>query len=203
MLCPPCGWNRAGPRDSSRSFMFIGLSASCQPPRTYCAWHIERLESRLLLAATHPSVSDTRPGDGQSDVARNAFIAADLNLVGPGEIVDAATLNSSTIALVRASNSAAVGGVINTPAGGDVIVFTPGHLLDADTQYTFTISSGVMDTAGHTFVPYASTFTTGNSGGESNSDIRFTQIALSNAKGLHYTALAVGPDHRLYVAGDS
>ena len=29
--------------------MFIGLSASCQPPRTYCAWHIERLESRLLL----------------------------------------------------------------------------------------------------------------------------------------------------------
>src|SRR5436190_16836066 len=163
----------------------------------------ERLEPRRLLAVVHPSIADSRPADGQSDVARNAFIAADLDLAGPGEIVDAQTLNASTVSLVRSGDGATVPGVINTSAGGDVIVFTPGGLLDANTQYTFAVTSGVLDTAGHTFVPYAASFTTGTSGGESNSEIRFTQVSLTNAKGLHYTAVAVGPDHRLYVAGDS
>ena len=50
-----------------------------------------------------PSITATRPGNGDVAVPRDAFVAADIKLPTPGAGIDASTLNSSTVKLYRAN----------------------------------------------------------------------------------------------------
>ena len=177
---------------------------------------IETLEGRQLLAAQlssaagsaatfvsaatvlgTPSVAAVRPATGTTAVRRDAFVACDLTLPNGG-------LNQNTLAgnvsLVRASDGAAVPGRADTSGGGDVIVFTPTALLDANTQYRFAVTAGVKDVAGKAIAPFTSTFTTGTAGGQSTSSVAFAKAAQSAAPSKAYTAVAVGPDQKLYAA---
>lgn len=154
---------------------------------------VETLESRRLLA--NPSVAGVNPADGATNVPRDVYIATDLNLVGAG--VKSSTLKNN-VTLKRASDNALVAAGVNTTGGGDAIVLTPLSLLAANTEYIFTITSGVKDEANRSFTAFTSTFTTGTSGGVSNPNIRFDQVKMSNATGYAYTSLAIGPDNRLY-----
>jgi glucose/arabinose dehydrogenase len=91
--------------------------------------------------------------------------------------------------------------VANTTGGGDAVVFTPNSVLDLNTKYRFAVTGGVKDTAGNTFTSFSSSFTTSpNKPPPPPSDIRFDKIPLPNATGKQFTSVAVGPDHRLYVA---
>ncbi|MBC7785347.1 MAG: Ig-like domain-containing protein, partial [Burkholderiales bacterium] len=145
-----------------------------------------------------PSVTATRPANGETNVNRDIFIAADVNLPNSGGGVDTATINTSNVKLIRASDGALIGGVINTTGGGDAIVFTPSSPLAAYTSYTFQITHGVKDTTGSPFMPYSATFTTGNTGGTVDTSISFTKTAQTLTQGSRYTSLAFGPDHKLY-----
>jgi hypothetical protein len=149
--------------------------------------------------ATHPSVRSVSPQNGATGVSRSTFVACDLQLVGTGMGVDATTLKGH-VTLVRASDGVSVSGNVNTSGGGDSIVFTPAKLLDANTKYNFKVSSSVKDTGGNTFVSFTSSFTTGTAGGTDLS-IRFDK-STTPATGHRYTAVVVGPDHRLYAADD-
>src|SRR5439155_17288926 len=134
------------------------------------------------------------PANGDVGVQRDAFVAADVRLPTPGAGIDVSTLNSATVKLYRASDKLAVTTVLNSSGGGDAIVATPSGLLDPNTTYTFEVTSGLKDTSGASFVPFTMSFTTGNTGGETDPSLAFEQIDLPTATGQSYTCVTVGPD---------
>ena len=73
-----------------------------------------------------------------------------------------ATLTGVNVSLRRVSDSAVVPATLNTSGGGDVIVLQPNAALANQTQYRFTVSDGLEDLSGEAFIPFTSTFTTGN-----------------------------------------
>src|SRR4030095_3146217 len=117
-----------------------------------------RIDAGVPVAA-QPTVSTSRPANGDINVSRDAFIAADVVLPTPGAGVDPTTLSSATVKLYRTADRAMVDAVLNTSGGGDGIVLTPTSLLDPNTTYTFEVTSGLKDTAGSAFAPYTATFT--------------------------------------------
>ncbi|HYO10740.1 MAG TPA: choice-of-anchor D domain-containing protein [Tepidisphaeraceae bacterium] len=147
-----------------------------------------------------PNVTAARPGNGDVGVSRDAFVSADVRLPTPGAGIDLATLNASTVKLYRTSDKRAVTLVLNTSGGGDSIIATPAALLDPNTTYTFEVTTGLKDAAGASFQPYAFSFTTGSTGGETNPSIAFEKVELPTASGQTYTAVTVGPDGKLYAA---
>ena len=112
-------------------------------------------------ASGRPTVVAAHPGESDTNVSRNAFVNCDLSLPYVGEGVDPATLNHTTVYLVRTADNKLVPAVLNTDGAGGTIILQPNSPLDANTKYTFTVTSGVKDTGGHTFVPFTTTFTTG------------------------------------------
>jgi len=146
-----------------------------------------------------PYISDIRPRNGATAVARDGFVAADIVLPTAGAGVDASTL-SGNVLLYRTSDHAVIAGVVNTSGGGDALVFTPTSLLDALTSYTFEIKSGLKDTSGAAFLPFTSTFTTGTAGGTVDPNIAFEKVTLSNASAGSYTCVLKGPDGKLYAS---
>src|SRR5439155_3854386 len=109
-----------------------------------------------------PSVRTLSPGDGATNVATNGFVSGDLIMPNVGGGVDAATLTSATVFLQRASDGTPVPAALNTSGGGDVVVLQPSAPLDPQTQYNFTITSGLQDLTGAPFQPFTSSFTTGD-----------------------------------------
>jgi glucose/arabinose dehydrogenase len=163
----------------------------------------ETLEARKLLTTAHPSVADVSPAPKATNVPIDAFVSCDVNLVGPGQVVDSNSVTKTgDVILVRISDGANIPGVANTTGGGDAIIFTPAQQLDLNTKYQFTVTAKVTDTAGHTFSPFTSTFTTSPTPPTPPpKDIRFDKVPLlTTAVGKQFTCVAVGPDHRLYAA---
>jgi len=154
----------------------------------------------LAVSTTHPSIADVTPIDKATNQPVDSFIACDVNLLGPGQVVDGNTLKGN-VTLTRVSDGMNIPGAANTTGGGDAIIFTPSQELDLNTKYRFNVSSGVKDTAGHSFTAFSSSFTTTPTKPPAPpTDIRFDKIPLQNATGRQFTSVAVGPDHRLYVA---
>jgi fibronectin type 3 domain-containing protein/regulation of enolase protein 1 (concanavalin A-like superfamily) len=135
----------------------------------------------------------TAAGEAKTNVPRDTFIAADLLLPNGG--VNDVTLDGN----VRLSrNGVTVPGNVGTTGGGDAIVFTPSVLLDPGATYTFEITDGVRDATGAAFQPFSGTFTTGTATPAMDPTLSFEKVALPNTAGMQFTALKVGPDHRLY-----
>jgi glucose/arabinose dehydrogenase len=146
-----------------------------------------------------PTVTATRPANGAVQQPRVLFVAADVKIPSVGHGVDAASLDATTVKLLRTSDNAQVPANLNTSGGGDSIVLTPTVVLDALTQYTFVVTSGVRDTAGTPFAPYSSTFTTGTRTGNTlDPSVQFAQVQQPAAAGFKYTGVTIGPDGRLY-----
>ncbi len=148
----------------------------------------------------HPTVTATRPANGATNVSRDAFVAVDVRLPNVGQGIDQATLNSSTVALYRASDSTLVSAHLNTSGGGDAIVLQPIGMLDANTNYTFKVTAGVTDTSGASFVPFQMSFTTGTAGSTTDPSIAFDKMPQAAATGQSFTCLTVGPDGKLYAS---
>lgn len=156
----------------------------------------------MLTAAAvqHPSVTGVRPNNTAHNVALDDFVGADVNLPNPGAGIDASSLTSSTVYLQRTSDGAKVPATLNTSGGGDAIVLQPTVLLDANTNYTFTVTSGLKDLSGATFTPFTSTFTTGTTKTNADPSINFQKVSLPTATGQSFSAVTIGPDHKLYAA---
>jgi len=148
--------------------------------------------------AGRPSVTGTRPANGETNVSRDIFVAGDLNLPNVGGGVDVSTLNTNSVRLVRTSDGQLIPGSVDTTGGGDAIVYQPSTPLAASTSYTFIVTDLVKDTTGAAFVPFTATFTTGTSGGQVDSSIAFERIMLPTTFGSAWTGLTEGPDGKLY-----
>ena len=149
-------------------------------------------------AVTQPSIAGTTPTNGQANVGRDAFVGADMFL--PNGALDAATVTGANVTLRRAADNVLVPAVVNTSGGGDDIVLQPSALLDANTRYIFSATSGVKDVSGASLVPFEMSFTTGTAGGPVQSDIRFNKTAQAGTQGTSWTSLAIGPDRKLYAS---
>lgn len=163
---------------------------------------------RFAIASTapqgvQPTVVGTRPADGATGVARDGFIAADVNLPNAGKGIDRATLSSATVRLYRTSDGVQVPAVLNVLPGGDAFVLQPSTLLAANTQYTFEVTSGLKDSGGSPFTSYRSTFTTGTQFGIGDANIAFEQVELGSAQFRAFSSVKVGPDGRLYATTQS
>ena len=143
-----------------------------------------------------PSVANTRPANGATEVARDGYIAADLVLPNGG--VDSATLTAATVRLYRSGDGVPVPGEPGTTGGGDQILFTPTVLLDPNTRYTFEVTDGVHDSTGAAFIPFSVSFTTTSAAPPIDPTLSFEKVRLPNTTGLRFTALNVGPDGKLY-----
>ncbi len=147
-----------------------------------------------------PSVTESRPADGETNVVRNESVATSLDLPNGG--VDPTTLSSETVRLLRTSDGAPVAALVNTSGGFDTIILTPVDLLEANTSYRFEVTEAVRDESGAAFIPYSITFTTGTDDGRDPGleSVAFEKVALPTANDVHYTSLAIGPDGKLYAS---
>lgn len=138
------------------------------------------------------------PAAGATGVALNSPVTANVNLPNGG--LNPSTVNSQTVTLVNSSSNAVIPAIVNTTGGGDAIILTPSVQLKINTQYTFTVTSGVQDIAGAAMTPYTETFTTGSTPPPVNPTIAFTKQALPTAQGTAFTDLHIGPDGLLYAS---
>ena len=151
---------------------------------------------------SQPSVTGTTPANGATNVSRDAFVAATVNLPHVGQGIDAATLTAATVQLRKTTDTedVQVPANLNTSGGGDVIVLQPTVLLDANTPYTFVVTSGLEDVGGSPFIPFSMKFTTGTAGGPGGGGpVSFTKV-VGVATGKPFSVLEVGPDDKLYGA---
>src|SRR2546426_3567829 len=116
-----------------------------------------------------PQITTTHPADGATGVSRDDFVSADVYVPNGG--IDPTTLNDETVYLYRTFDSAPqrVPSVLNTSGGGDVIVLRPAVRLDANTDYTLVVTSGLLDISGVPFLPFQMSFTTGTATGSADS----------------------------------
>ncbi len=143
-----------------------------------------------------PSVVTVSPESGSVNVNENTSISTSiLNL--PNDGINNATITSGNVYLTENATGALVPAKVNGTGGGDAITLVPSSPLKLGTTYRFTITSGVKDLAGYSFVPYSSTFTTTASSSGSITTVQFDKIVLPNTVGQH-SSLTIGPDKKLY-----
>src|SRR5688572_7116073 len=132
-------------------------------------------------ATASPSVTTTDPAPNKTNVRRDAFVAAYVNLPNVGHGVSESTLKSANVKLYKTNDSSktAIPANLNTTGGGDAIILTPSSLLDSNTKYTFQVTSGLTDTSGAAFAPFSMSFTTGTAGAPTATNIAFDKVSLS------------------------
>jgi hypothetical protein len=146
-----------------------------------------------------PSVRACDPPDGYTFVGRDTAVKCDVNLPNVGQGVDETTLNSNNVRLIRASDMMPIDATVNTSGGGDAIVLQPRAVLDARTSYIFQLSDRVKDQGGNPFIPFTSTFSTGDFT-NINVDPRYRYAVIDPPvwNGTPIDSLVFGPDGKLY-----
>jgi hypothetical protein len=152
-------------------------------------------------APERPAVTLVTPGNGATGTPVDpGAVAAEVLLPNLGG-VNEATLDAATVNLRKVSDSSLVTATLNTSGGGDVIVLQPTAPLAANTQYRFTVTDGLQDLSGASFIPFTSTFTTGAGGGGGPTPFNFAKVSLgTTATGFDFTSITIGPDGKVYAA---
>ena len=150
------------------------------------------------LLATQPMITGSNPVNGATDVPRYTPITFQVQLADSGSGIDPATFNLTNVRLRRTSDNLFINANLNVDAGGAAITIQPTALLSAFTQYTISVTSGLKDTNGNSFVPFSATFTTGAQVPAQDMDIVFSKTNQSASTNRPYSSLAWGPDNKLY-----
>ncbi|MGZ5958324.1 MAG: Ig-like domain-containing protein [Myxococcaceae bacterium] len=147
----------------------------------------------------HPSVRAIDPPDGYTFVGRDTAVKVDIFLPNLGQGVADSTLTGDNVRLLRAADGMQVAATVNTTGGGDAIVLQPTVLLDPRTSYIFQLSDRVTDQAGVTFLPFTSTFSTGDfTNIKIDPRYRYTVQDPPLWNGTPVSSLLIGPDRKLY-----
>ena len=100
------------------------------------AWSFSTLDT------IQPAVVSTIPASDANGVAVNAHIEIDFS-----ELMDPATINASTLIVLAGGNL--VAGTISYSGTAARFIFTPSVVLNYNTTYTVTITTGVKDQSGN------------------------------------------------------
>src|SRR4051794_23049475 len=150
------------------------------------------------LLAVQPMVTGSNPANGAVDVPRYSPLTMTVQLADTGAGIDPATLNLTNVRVRRTSDQQFINANINTDAAGAAITIQPTALLASFTQYTISVTSGLKDTNGNAFAPFSASFTTGSQSPAQDPDIIFSKTSQSASTNHPYSALAWGPDNKLY-----
>ena len=166
---------------------------------------INYLEIVNITPGKHPSVTGSAIESKAGLAYLDTPITATLSIVTAGKGV-ATPLNTSNVQLYRTKDNYLIPGEVNTSGGADVIVYQPSQLLDANTNYTFRVTSAVKDEAGATFIPYSTTFNTGTETKVPiSNEVNFTKSLVYGGVdngGAPISSLVISPDGtKLYAAG--
>lgn len=91
-----------------------------------------------------PSYTAHTPAHGSSDISVMARPTITFD-----EVLDAATVNSTNVKLVKSDTDIAVSAVVSLVEGGQTVLITPDSNLENGTEYYFVITSGITDEAGN------------------------------------------------------
>ncbi len=139
------------------------------------------------------------PPDGYTFVGRDTAVKVDIYLPNLGQGVADSTLTSDNVRLLRAADGMRIAATVNTTGGGDAIVLQPTVLLDPRTSYIFQLSDRVTDQAGISFIPFTSTFSTGDfTNIKIDPRYRYTIQEPPLWNGTPVSSLVIGPDRKLY-----
>ncbi|HZW88915.1 MAG TPA: Ig-like domain-containing protein [Myxococcaceae bacterium] len=157
------------------------------------------VDSGVPDAGQRPSVRAIDPPDGYTFVGRDTAVKVDVNLPNVGQGVDETTLTADNVRLLRASDMFPIDATVNTTGGGDAIVLQPRGVLDARTGYIFQLSDRVTDQGGHPFIPFTSSFSTGDfTNLKRDPRYRYAVIDPPLWNGTPIDSLVFAPDGRLY-----
>lgn len=143
-----------------------------------------------------PTVIAVNPENNSKTISENTSISTNI-LKLPNGGINNPTITTKTVYLTEKSTGAVVPSNVNGTGGGDAITLVPAAPLKLNTTYVFTITDGVKDLSGASFVPYTSTFTTGMKSTSEIINVKFEKVELPNARGQH-SSLTIGPDGKLY-----
>jgi len=153
-----------------------------------------RIQPKLGLS---PEVASVSPTNGETNVATDAAIRTSVYL--PTSSIESATANPTTVLLYETADpTVLVPATVNTSGGGDVLVLSPDTDLEPDTDYTFEVTTGVLDLDANAFEPFTSSFRTGSATAFSDSSVSFDRVELEAGTG--YTSLMFGPDDKFYAS---
>jgi len=142
------------------------------------------------------------PPDGWTFVGRDTAVKVDVFLPNIGQGVDETTLTGDNVRLLRAADLMPIAATVNTTGGGDAIVLQPRGVLDARTTFIFQLSDRVKDQGGNPFIPFTSTFSTGDfTNLKIDPRYHYTVVEPPLWNGTPIASLVFGPDGRLYGTG--
>jgi glucose/arabinose dehydrogenase len=162
-----------------------------------------KLDYVQVQAATSgsPTVVAVLPANGATSVPLDSAVTVQLS-----NGVDPSTANANGVHLLDAANTM-VDGHYNTDGAYSNVTFVPTAKLVANAVYTIKVTAALKDPQANSYQPFTSTFTTGTTVAQQPAPVTFTRstfdagdgtVGTNNTAGP--TALALGPDGRLYVA---
>ncbi len=149
-----------------------------------------------IYEGRRPSVRAVNPATNAKNVSEHSSISTNI-LKLPNGGLNNGTITSENVYLTEVQTGAIVPSHVNGTGGGDAITLVPATKLKLKTTYKFTITSGVKDLTGASFVHYESFFTTGEIPTTNTKNVGFDKIDLPNTTGRHST-ITIGPDGKLY-----
>ncbi|MEY2405084.1 MAG: hypothetical protein QOD38_2635, partial [Acidimicrobiaceae bacterium] len=138
-----------------------------------------------------PTVVSVIPANGATGVPLDSALTVQLS-----NGVDPTTANASGVQLLD-STSAIVPGYFNTDGAYSNVTFVPAANLAPNAMYTVKVTAALEDPQGNPYQPFTSTFATGVTVSQQPSPVTFTKSTFDLGDGP--TALALGPDGKLYV----
>ncbi len=146
-----------------------------------------------------PTVSQSRPTDGEDNVLPETPITVNLNL--PNGKLDKTTLLPANVSLVSEEDGTPVVTSISASPGGGTITLQPETPLSPNTAYALRLG-GLKDFRGMPVAAYSASFTTADKGKNADPAVQFEKVVLPNTAGIPFTCVGVGPDHKLYASAD-
>jgi glucose/arabinose dehydrogenase len=138
--------------------------------------------TKLLFVDIHDANNSARtiisvdPADSSEGVATTTSVT-----LAPSHAIDQATMNATTVKVLKPDGSQ-VAGNYNSDAAGGIISFTPSSPLATSTNYQVRTTVGLKDLEGVPFAAFASDFTTGDSS-LPPPPVNFTKSIQSNIDG--------------------
>jgi glucose/arabinose dehydrogenase len=167
--------------------------------KTWLASHVWPARHPVIRLIS-PTVSQSRPTDGEDNVLPESPITINLNL--PNGKLDKTTLLPANVALVSEEDGVPVLTTISASTGGGTITLQPETALSPNTPYALRISAGLKDSQGMPVAAYSASFTTASAGQKPDPAIRFEKVRLADTAGVPFTCVEIGPDHKLYASAD-
>jgi hypothetical protein len=165
--------------------------------RGYKTTLMRYLGSASEVTTVRPSMIISRPRDGASNVAPDSAIT--VKLFVPHGAIDRATLDSSSVRLVRKSDGVPVAVALTLTPDGNTLDVRPNAWLEPDTTYTLQLTSALKDLRGAEMTPASVNFTTGV---PADGLIRFEKVALPTTAGVGFTCVQAGPDGHVWAGSD-